>query len=51
MHLAFMGGDKWGGIGEPGVPPTAPSVANAIVFATGERVRTSPIRNHDLSWS
>jgi isoquinoline 1-oxidoreductase beta subunit len=37
------------GVGEPGVPPIGPAVANAVFALTGKRVRVLPFSRHDLS--
>ena len=43
--------DWWGGFGETAAPPTPPALANAIYYATGKRVRRTPMIKEDLSWA
>lgn len=46
MVRGLENGDKIRGIGEPGVPPAAPALGNAIFAATGTRIREMPFSKH-----
>ena len=48
VHLVLSGGNPTG-VGEPGVPPMAPAIANAIFAATGKRIRELPISKTKLA--
>jgi isoquinoline 1-oxidoreductase subunit beta len=47
VHLVASQEDP-GGVGEPGTPPTAPALANALFQATGKRIHSLPLALHDL---
>jgi isoquinoline 1-oxidoreductase subunit beta len=54
LHVHFGGlsnNPRFSEIGEPPVGPIGPAIGNAIFLATGKRVRTTPLRKHDLSWT
>jgi len=49
IHVTLIESDEAPtGVGEPGVPPVAPAITNAIFNATGKRYRTLPLSDHGL---
>jgi isoquinoline 1-oxidoreductase subunit beta len=46
--LSSGGSEPWGGVGEPTICVAAPAVLNAFFKATGQRIRSFPLKNHNI---
>jgi isoquinoline 1-oxidoreductase subunit beta len=49
--IVIPSGGFWGGVGEPTIFVAAPAVLNAFFAATGKRIRSVPLKNHDISFA
>jgi len=49
--IIMASGGFWGGVGEPTIFVAAPAVLNAIFAATGQRIRTFPLKNHNMRFA
>ena len=51
VNIAFFKTNKWlYGCGEEAIQQVAPAIANAVFRITDKRIRSLPLKNHDLSW-
>ena len=49
--IVMPSGGFWGGVGEPTICVAAPAVLNAFFNATGERIRSFPLKNHNIQFA
>jgi isoquinoline 1-oxidoreductase beta subunit len=47
--ILMPSGGFWGGVGEPTIAVAAPAVLNAFFTATGKRIRSIPLSNHNIA--
>jgi isoquinoline 1-oxidoreductase beta subunit len=49
--IVMPSGGFWGGVGEPTITVAAPAVLNAYFAATRKRIRSVPLKNHDITFA
>jgi isoquinoline 1-oxidoreductase subunit beta len=49
--IIMPSGGFWGGVGEPTICVAGPSVLNAFFNATGQRIRSFPLKNHNIQFA
>ena len=49
--IIMPSGGAWGGVGEPTICVGAPAVLNAYFAATGKRIRSVPLRDHNITFA
>lgn len=51
VNIQFFKTKRWiTGAGEEAIPQVSPAICNAVFEITGKRIRSLPLKNHDLSW-
>jgi isoquinoline 1-oxidoreductase beta subunit len=52
VNIRFFKTNHWlQGVGEEAMSQIPPAIVNAVFRVTGKRVRSLPLRKHDLSWA
>jgi isoquinoline 1-oxidoreductase subunit beta len=49
--IIMPSGGFWGGVGEPTICVAGPAVLNAFFNATGQRIRSFPLKNHNIQFA